>query len=301
MKLFYSDLYPLPPDPEHRFPVRKYALLRETVAATDLGVPQEWVVAESATDEQIRLAHDADYLERVKAGRLTTRELRRLGLPWSPALVERARQTTGGTVGACRAALRDGVAVNLAGGYHHAFRDHGQGYCVFNDIVIAARVMQTEGRVRRVLVLDCDVHQGNGTAALTADDPTIFTFSLHNAQNFPLRKEASDLDIGLGDGTGDAAYLEALTAGVGTALERARADLAIYLAGADPYEDDLLGRFAVSQAGLAERDRLVFAACRASGLPVAVTMAGGYARRVEDVVAIHVQTIRLAAEQVRKV
>jgi acetoin utilization deacetylase AcuC-like enzyme len=214
-------------------------------------------------------------------------------------MVERSRRSSGATVEACRAALEEGVAVNLAGGTHHAFRDCGEGYCVFNDSAVAARAMQAEGRARRVAILDCDVHQGNGTAAIFRDDPTVFTFSIHGAKNFPLRKETSDLDIDLPDGCGDAEYLEALERGLRVVLERAHADLAIYLAGADPFEDDKLGRLKLTKQGLAERDCLVFGRCRAAGLPVAVTMAGGYPRRVEDAVDIHFQTVRLAAEMGR--
>jgi acetoin utilization deacetylase AcuC-like enzyme len=296
MKIFYSDQFSFPLPPKHRFPLRKYALLRQAVVAAGLVPPEDLTVPEAATDEQILRAHDADYLKRVKNGQLTPKEIRRIGLPWSPEFVERARRSVGGTIGACRTALRDGIAVNLAGGTHHAFRDHGQGFCVFNDVVIAARTMQAERRVRRVVVIDCDVHQGNGTAAIAADDPTIFTFSIHSEQNFPLYKERSDLDIGLDDETGDAAYLEALDAGVRRALELADADLGFYVAGADPYEEDLLGRLALSKAGLAERDRLVFELCRRAGIPVAAVMAGGYGRRMEDTVEIHFQTVRIAAE-----
>lgn len=296
MKIFYSDHFPLPLPPKHRFPVRKYALLRQAVIAAGLAPPEDLIVPEPATDEQILRAHDADYLRRVKGGQLAPREIRRIGLPWSPELVERARRSVGGTIEACRAALLDGISVNLAGGTHHAFRDHGQGFCLFNDSAIAARAMQAERRVRRMVVLDCDVHQGNGTAAIAADDPAIFTFSIHSEQNFPLRKERSDLDIGLDDGTGDAAYLEALEAGVRRALDLADADLAIYVAGADPYEGDLLGHLALSKAGLAERDRLALGLCRRAGIPVATVMAGGYGRRVEDTVDVHLQTVRIAAE-----
>jgi acetoin utilization deacetylase AcuC-like enzyme len=202
----------------------------------------------------------------------------------------------GGTIAACRMAMMEGIAVNLAGGTHHAFRDHGRGYCLFNDSVIAARVMQDEDRLERVVVLDCDVHQGNGTAALAVGDPSIFTFSIHSEQNFPLFKEPSDLDIGLEDGTGDKAYLQALGTGVEHALDRARANLVLYLAGADPYEGDLWGRLALSKEGLAQRDRMVFTLCREAGLPVVALMAGGYGRRVEDTVEIHLETVRIAAE-----
>jgi acetoin utilization deacetylase AcuC-like enzyme len=296
MKVFYSDQFEFPLPRRHRFPIRKYALLREAVIAAGLVAPEDLLVTEAATDEQILRAHDAEYLQRVKDGGLTAQEIRRIGLPWSPELVERVRRSVGGTVAACRAALADGVAVNLAGGTHHASRDRGQGFCLFNDIVIAARAMQAEGRVRQVVVLDCDVHQGNGTAAIAAADPTIFTFSIHSENNFPLHKERSDLDIGLEDGTGDEAYMAALEGGVRRALELAHADLAIYLAGADPYEDDLLGRLALSKAGLAERDRMVFELCRSASVPIAVAIAGGYGRRVEDTVDIHLRTVRIAAE-----
>lgn len=296
MKVFYSDQFQFPLPEEHRFPSQKYVLLREAVVAAGLVSPEDLIAAEPATDAQILLAHDKDYLARVKGGLLTPSEIRRIGLPWSPELVERARRSTGGTISACGAALTDGLAVNLAGGTHHAFRDRGQGYCLFNDSIIAARAMQSQGRMKRAVVLDCDVHQGNGTAAIAADDPTIFTFSIHNEQNFPLFKERSDLDVGLANGTGDATYLEALETGVRCALARFRADLAIYLAGADPYEGDLLGRMALSKEGLAERDRLVFALCRQAGLPVATLMAGGYGRRVADTVDIHFETVRIAAQ-----
>ncbi len=276
--------------------MEKYRLLREAVVASGLIPIEDLVAPEPATDEQILQAHDGTYLERVKKGQLTDREVRRIGFPWSPHLVRRTRCSVGGTIAACRAALRDGVAVNLAGGTHHAFRDHGQGYCIFNDSVIAVRVLQAEKGIGRAVILDGDVHQGNGTASIAADDPTIFTLSVHSERNFPLRKERSDLDIGLEDGTGDVAYLDAWDSGVRRSLQLAGADLAIYLAGADPYWDDRLGRLAVSMSGLAERDRLVFELCARSGIPVATVMGGGYARRVEDTVQIHLQTVRVAVE-----
>lgn len=210
-------------------------------------------------------------------------------------MVERSRRSSGATIAACRAALEDGVAVNLAGGTHHAFRDHGEGYCVFNDSAIAARAMQAEGRVRRVVILDCDVHQGNGTAAILRDDTTIFTFSIHGEKNFPYHKEISDLDIELLDGTGDRVYLDMLEEGVQRALALAHADMAIYLAGADPFADDRLGRLKLTKTGLAQRDALVLELCKARGLPVAVTMAGGYARNVTDIVDIHSQTVQIAS------
>jgi acetoin utilization deacetylase AcuC-like enzyme len=303
MKAFACDHLGFPLPEGHRFPIQKYALLKEAVLAAGLIAADDLHTPEPATDRQILRVHAASYLQRVVDGELAAREIRRIGLPWSPQLVQRARCSAGGTLAATRAALSDGIAVNLAGGTHHAFRDQGQGYCLFNDTMIAVRDLQATSRIRddygarpRVVVLDCDVHQGNGTAVLAAGDPSVFTLSIHNEDNFPLRKERSDLDIGLPDGTGDEVYLGALSEGVGIALERAQADLAIYLAGADPHEGDLLGRMALSKEGLAERDRLVLDECRKVGLPVAVLMAGGYGRRVEDTVDVHLQTVRIAAE-----
>jgi acetoin utilization deacetylase AcuC-like enzyme len=300
MKIFYTDHFVLPLPPTHSFPMQKYALLRQRIVESGLLATHQLLVPPAATDEEIDRVHDPAYRRRVERGELTETELRRLGFPWSPELVERARRSAGATVAACRAAFEDGCAVNLAGGTHHAYRDRGEGYCVFNDSAIAARAMQAEGRARRVVILDADVHQGNGTAAIFAHDPTVYTFSIHAAKNFPPRKEKSDLDIALPDKTGDAAYLAALERGVRQALTAARADLAIYLAGADPYVGDRLGRLSVSKRGLAERDRIVFDACQAAGIPVAVALAGGYAKPLEDTVDIHFQTVRSAAERARR-
>ncbi len=296
MKAFYTDHFVLPLPPEHRFPMPKYGHLRERVITEGVLKPENLVVPEAATDEQILRAHDAEYLEKVKNGTLSKQEIRRIGFPWSPGMVERSRRSSGATIAACRAALEEGIAVNLAGGTHHAFRDHGEGYCVFNDSAIAARALQAEGKVRRVVVLDCDVHQGNGTAAILAGDSSIFTFSIHGAKNYPFRKERSDLDIELEDGAEDRVYLDMVEEGVQRALALAQADLAIYLAGADPYRDDRLGRLKVSMEGLAARDRLVLGLCKEQRLPTAITMAGGYARQVDDIVTIHLQTVRIAVE-----
>jgi acetoin utilization deacetylase AcuC-like enzyme len=296
MKAYYSDTFAFPLPGKHRFPLGKYGLLRQAIAAAQVIPPAELLIPEPASDEQILRAHDEDYLRRLLSGQLTPKEIRRIGLPWSQELVLRARYSVGGTIAACRAALREGIAINLAGGTHHAFRDHGQGYCLLNDTVIACRAMQVEGRAHRFVVVDCDVHQGNGTAALAADDPNIFTFSIHSESNFPLHKEQSDLDIALPDGTGDLDYLEALESGLQQALAFSGADLVLYLAGADPHEEDTLGHLALTKAGLAERDRLVLEHCRRARLPVAVLMAGGYGRHVEDTVDIHLQTVRIAAE-----
>jgi acetoin utilization deacetylase AcuC-like enzyme len=294
MRIFYSDHFVLPLPPGHRFPMGKYARLRERVLhSADFAAA--CAVPPVASDAELLRVHDPAYLHRVVSGTLSEAEQRAIGFPWTPQMVERSRRSSGATIAACRAALEEGTAANLAGGTHHAFRDRGEGYCVFNDSAVAARAMQAEGRARRVLVIDCDVHQGNGTAAIFRDDPTVFTFSIHGANNFPFAKEASDLDVELADGTADREYLEALSAGLDQAFRRADADLAIYLAGADPYHDDRLGRLALTKQGLLNRDRLVLEACAAARLPVAVSMAGGYARDVEDTVDIHYATIETAA------
>ncbi|MCU0870421.1 MAG: histone deacetylase [Burkholderiales bacterium] len=294
MQIFHTDRYVLPLPPGHRFPMARYRLLREAVEAAGLAAPGGLIDPPAATDTELRRAHAADWVQRVAAGALTAAEQKRIGFPWTEAMVERSRRSAGATLAACRAALRDGVAVNLAGGTHHAFRDRGEGFCVFNDAAVAALAMQAEGRVARVLVVDCDVHQGNGTAAILADDPSVYTFSIHGAHNWPFRKESSDLDIDLPDGTGDADYLDALAGGLHRALSASRPDLAIYLAGADPWEHDRLGRLALTQPGLAARDRFVFETLRDAGVPVAVAMAGGYGQPIDGTVAIQCETVRLA-------
>ncbi len=232
----------------------------------------------------------------MKTGTLTEAEVRRIGFPWSPQLVERSRRSVGGTIAACRAALADGVAVNLAGGTHHAFPDHGEGFCVFNDAAVAARAMQAEGRAARILIIDCDVHQGNGTAAIFADDPTVFTFSIHGANNYPFRKVPGDLDISLPDATAGEVYLAALKKRLPEAIAAAQASLAIYLAGADPYEGDRYGRMMLTPGELAERDRWVLESCSRGNLAVAATMSGGYAADPADIARIHSATVQIAAE-----
>ena len=299
MRIFTSDQFVLPLPAGHRFPMAKYRLLRERVEASGLVEPRELVEPPAATDEQLLRAHDADYLAAMVAGTVPDEAMRRIGFPWSPLLVERSRRGSGATLEACRAALSDGVSVNLAGGTHHAFRDHGEGFCLFNDTVLAVRQLQAEGRVRRAVVIDLDVHQGNGTAATCRLDPTIFTLSVHGARNYPIRKEISDLDIELADRTTDADYLGACERGVTEAIRRAGADLALFLAGADPFAGDTLGRMAVSKAGLSERDRLVFDAVEKAGIPVAVTMAGGYAKEITDTVDIQWATVERAIRRVK--
>ena len=274
----------------------KYALLRQRIVAAGIVPPEAMHVGPSATDEELTRAHTEEYVHRVKEGLLSKKEIRRIGFPWSPGLVERSRRSVGSTIAACRSALESGLGINLAGGTHHAGPDYGQGYCVFNDSAVAARAMQAEGQAKRVVIFDCDVHQGNGSAAIFSDDPSVYTFSIHGAKNFPFHKTPGDFDIALDDDSDDPIYLDALERGLEQAREEAQADLAIYLAGADPYADDRLGRLAITKRGLAERDQMVLNACRSADLPVAIAMAGGYGKRVEDTVDIHFQTVSLAAE-----
>ena len=295
MKAFYCDHFVLPLPAGHRFPMAKYRLLREALLARGVVKPPDLLVPEAVGDGEILRVHTAEYLAQVQDGTVAPKAWRRIGFPWSPELVERSRRSVGGTLAAGRAALAEGAAVNLAGGTHHAFADRGEGFCVLNDVAIAARALQAEGRVHRVLVIDTDVHQGNGTAAIFRHDQSVFTFSIHGRRNFPFKKEVSDLDIELEDGTGDAEYLEALEAGLERAFTLASAELVIYVSGADPYEGDKLGRLALSRAGLLARDRRVLGECRRSGLPVAVVMAGGYAPVVEEIVEIHLGTVSVAA------
>jgi len=299
LKIFYTDQFPLPLPDGHRFPMAKYTSLRRRVMDAALVSPEDLRIPHAATTEELLRAHTPEYVERVTCGRLSDREMRAIGFPWSSALVHRSRRSCGATIESCHAALEDGVSVSLAGGTHHAFRDRGEGYCVFNDSAVAARAMQAVGRSARVMVIDCDVHQGNGTASILADDASVFTFSIHGQRNFPSRKERSDLDIGLPDATGDEVYLDALDQGLRRGLAMAGADLVIYLAGADPYWDDSFGRLSLSKAGLLARDNLVFELCRGTGVPVAVTMAGGYARHIEDTVDIHFGTVSKAVAYAR--
>ena len=294
MTLFYSDVFVLPLPSHHRFPMGKYLRLRERLLASGAFAEDDFRVPEAATDAEIMRVHCPRYLRRVVSGELTPVEIRAIGFPWSERMVERSRRSSGGTLAAAREALTRGWSANLAGGTHHAFRDRGEGFCVFNDAAIAARAMQSEAGLQRVAIIDCDVHQGNGTASIFAGDDSVFTFSIHGARNFPFTKEASDLDIELADGTADDEYLWHLERGLDETLERSRPQLAFYLAGADPYEDDRLGRLKLTKSGLARRDALVLGALRARGVPVAIAMAGGYARHIEDSVEIHANTLLAA-------
>lgn len=294
MKAFYSDTFVLPLPESHRFPMRKYSRLREHLLEDGVLAPEDLAVAPAASWDDLRLVHTAAYVDAVAQGTLGADVQRRIGFPWSPAMVERARRSVGATIAAARTALHDGVAANLAGGTHHAFADRGEGFCVFNDVAVGARVVLRDGLVRRVAVVDCDVHQGNGTAAIFAGDPSVFTLSFHGAHNFPFRKEVSDLDVTFEDGARDDEYLEALQRHVPAVLDGQQPDLVFYLAGADPYEGDRLGRLGLTVDGLRARDRVVFDACQRRGVPVAVSMSGGYAPDVEKIVRIHGHTIKEA-------
>jgi len=298
VKAFYSDHFVLPLPAGHRFPMQKYRLLRDRVQGRLPGI--ELQEAPAALDGELALAHDPVYVTAVSEGLLSAAQQREIGFPWSPAMAERARRSVGATIAAARVALREGVSAQLAGGTHHAYAAKGSGFCVFNDVAVAARLMQAEwhrrghGALLRVLVIDLDVHQGNGTASIFAHDDTVYTLSLHDARNFPFRKEPSDLDVELPDGCSDAEYLAALD----TALQRvwaahdgAMPGLAFFVAGADPHEGDRLGRLKLTMQGLAERDRRVLEACRERGIPVAVSMAGGYGHEVERTVDVHEQTL----------
>jgi acetoin utilization deacetylase AcuC-like enzyme len=294
IRAYYHDTYTFPLPDGHRFPIEKYALLRLRLLELGILLPAELTTAESAAQADLLRVHTPEYVDKVISGRLSEKEIRRIGLPWSPELVERSCRSVGSTIAACRSALQDGISINLAGGTHHAYPEHGEGYCVFNDAAVAARAMQAAKRARRIVILDCDVHQGNGTAAIFHQDPSVYTFSIHGAKNFPFHKEPSDLDVALPDGAGDDAYLEALDAGLEHALAHSAADLAIYLAGADPFVGDRLGKLSLTKLGLEQRDRLVFERCRRFSLPVAVVMAGGYGKDIHDTVDIHVNTVRVA-------
>jgi acetoin utilization deacetylase AcuC-like enzyme len=300
MKAFYSHQFVLPLPDGHRFPMAKYRRLYERLQASAAALQIELLEPPAASEADLLRVHDAAYVRRVLDGTLAVSELRRIGFPWSPAVAERSRRVSGATMAALAAAIDgDGIAVNLAGGTHHAFADRGGGYCIFNDSVVAARHVQSRGLARRVLVVDLDVHHGDGTAALCRDDPGLFAFSMHAARNYPAVKPPGDLDVALPDGTGDAAYLDALATHLPQAISRAQPDAVVYLAGADPFAGDRLGYLALSKPGLAERDRQVVDACRRAGLPLAISMAGGYAEDVEDIVDIHEATVRIAAASLR--
>jgi len=306
MHAFYSDQFVLPLPEGHRFPMAKYRLLREQLAQ-DLPAVQ-FFQAPRATDGELAYAHSPAYIDAIAQGTASAAVLREIGFPWSEAMAERARRSVGATIAAARAALVQGVSANLAGGTHHAYADKGGGFCVFNDVAVASRVVQAEwGRTQprgaaplRVAVIDLDVHQGNGTARIFQGDDSVFTLSVHGDKNFPFRKEASDLDVALPDGCGDANYLAALDTALSELERRFTPGLVMYLAGADPFEGDRLGRLKLTKQGMQARDQRVFYWCHARRLPVVLLMAGGYGVRIEETVAVQVNTYREALDSWRR-
>ena len=301
MQAFYADHFVLPLPEGHRFPMVKYRLLRDALSLELPWLGQSQALA--ATHAELALVHDVAYIDAVANGTLPPAAQREIGFPWSPEMAERARRSVGGTLQACRVALEGmGVAANLAGGTHHSYADKGGGFCVFNDVAVAARVMQAEqglgagGRPLQVAIVDLDVHQGNGTARIFQGVDDVFTLSMHGEKNFPFRKEASHLDVGLPDGTTDDAYLQALDAALTELGQRFEPGLVIYLAGADVHEGDRLGRLKLTAEGVAERDRRVFDWCWQRRVPVAMAMGGGYGHDIHATVAVQVNTYRVAWE-----
>ncbi|WKW11106.1 histone deacetylase [Pseudogemmatithrix spongiicola] len=279
----------------HRFPIAKYALLRDAVLAEGVVAPAALHDPARAPLEDVHRVHDAEYITRLLRGTMPAAEQRALGFPWSEGLVERSFRASGGTLEAALHALDAGIAMNLAGGTHHAFASHGEGFCVLNDVAIAVCALRAQARIRRAAVIDLDVHQGNGTHAIFVGDDDTFTFSMHGRRNYPFRKVAGTLDVELEDGTGDTEYLEKLAEALPQVLAAARPDLVLYLAGADPHEGDTLGRLKLSFDGLMRRDALVLEAARSVGVPVAIAIAGGYGADIRDTVRVHVNTARVAA------
>ncbi|MDQ4123331.1 MAG: histone deacetylase [Acidobacteriota bacterium] len=291
LRVFYSPYYYADIGENHVFPIRKFELVRDTLLEEGTLKPEEIVEPEPASVEDVLLVHTEDYVSRLIEGTLTAKEVRRLGLPWSKSLVRRSFLATSGTIKAAKSALGNGVASNLAGGTHHAFPDRGEGFCVLNDVAIAIRVLQRERLAKRFLIVDLDVHQGNGTAFIFQNEPEIFTFSLHGAKNYPLFKEDSTLDVELPDKTSDADYLQVLSENLPRVFAH-EPDIVFYLAGADPFEKDKLGRLSLTLTGLQRRDELVLEYARAHSIPVVTVMSGGYAADIKDTVEIHCNTIR---------
>jgi acetoin utilization deacetylase AcuC-like enzyme len=295
MKLIYSDQYDLNLG-SHVFPSIKYRLIKERVLRDGVAQPEDFVEPPAASDDDIALVHHRDYIRKLQTGKLSYLEILRLEIPYSPELIRAVWLSAGGSILAGRQAMEDGVSVNIGGGFHHAYPDHGEGFCVLNDIAIAIRSLQKSKAIERAMTVDCDVHQGNGTAAIFAGDPSVFTLSIHQENNYPYPKPPSSLDINLPDRVDDEGYLAALGEGLDKTLAEFEPQLMIYVAGADPYREDQLGGLRLTLEGLEKRDRLVFEKARSKKIPVAVTFAGGYARKVEDTVTIHTNTIRIAKE-----
>ncbi len=297
MKLVYSDQYDLNLG-NHVFPSVKYRLIKEKLLREGIARPEDLAEPPAASEEDVALVHDREYIRKLQAGKLSYLEILRLEIPYSPELIRAVWLSAGGSILAGRMALENAVGVNIGGGFHHAYPGHGEGFCVLNDIAIAIRRLQKDGNIQNAITVDCDVHQGNGTAAIFGGDPTVFTLSIHQENNYPYPKPPSDLDINLEDGVGDDEYLARLGEGLEKSLAHFRPDLMVYVAGADPYREDQLGGLRLTLEGLEKRDRLVFETGRARKIPIAVTLAGGYARKVEDTVLIHSNTIRIAKDYV---
>ena len=291
MQVFYTPRYYADIGDHHIFPIRKFELVRDRLLSEGTLNQTDLLEPEPARLEDVLLVHTSDYVTRLCAGELTKSELRRLGLPWSQSLVQRSFYAVGGTIAAARYAIANGIGSNLAGGTHHAFADRGEGFCVMNDVAIAIRVLQRNGTIQRAAIVDCDVHQGNGTATIFADDQKVFTFSMHGAKNYPLFKTRSSLDVELADGTGDEAYLQALAHHLPLVLAH-KPEVIFYLAGADPFTGDKLGRLALSIAGLRERDEFVLRTSFNEEIPFVTVMSGGYGQDINDTVEIHCNTIR---------
>ena len=297
MKAFYSDHFVLPLPEGHRFPMAKYSMLRTRVARELPGVSM--LEAPAATEGELALAHSPAYVAAVKSGGLSQQALRDIGFPWTPAMAERSVRSAGASIAAARMAVRDGIAGNLAGGTHHVSADQGGGFCVFNDVAVTARVLQMEHfrqtkALLKVLVVDLDVHQGNGTASIFAKDPSVFTLSLHGEKNFPFRKEASDLDVGLPDGCSDEPYLQALDLALGQVSVQFQPGFLIYLAGADAHEGDRLGRLKLTEAGMQARDQRVFDWALRHEVPMIICMGGGYGHDLQTTVQVQMNTWGLA-------
>jgi len=295
MKLVYSDQYDLNLG-AHVFPSVKYKLICEKLLREGIATPEDFMDPSPAEDEDVALVHTEAYIRKLKTGTLGYAEILQLEIPYSPELIRAVWLSAGGSILAGRLALAQGVAVNVGGGFHHAFPDHGEGFCVIHDVAIAIRRLQKDKNISRAMTVDVDVHHGNGTAAIFRGDPTVFTVSIHQLNNYPNPKPPSSVDINLEDGVEDDEYLAALEEGLDKSLTRFKPDLIFYIAGADPYREDQLGGLRLSLDGLLRRDRLVFEKARAKRIPTAVTLAGGYARRLEDTIEIHTNTIRVAKE-----
>jgi len=279
---------------DHVFPAQKYSLVCEHLVASGTATEDDFVIPAAATDDDVRRVHTAQYVKKLKTGRLSVQEQRILEVPWSSRLVEAAWLAAGAAIEAGRLALRDGCAIVIGGGFHHAFPDHGEGFCIVHDVAIAIAALRASNEVKRVGVIDLDVHQGNGTGAILGTDPEAFTMSIHQEQNYPAEKPSNHLDVGLTDDTGDEPYLAALDVAMAPVFSFAP-ELLFYLAGADPYQHDQLGGLSLTVKGLLERDRRVFSAARQARVPIAVTLAGGYALNTADTVAIHANTVAAAA------